>query len=231
MQLLRYDHSMSDQSNKVDQFKAIREEYKLGGLEESSINQNPFDQFHQWFQHAIDSGIREPNGMALSTVNASGRPSARIVLLKSYDERGFVWYTNYQSRKGQDLAVNRYAALTFWWTELERQVRIEGLVDQISAEESDQYYNSRPRGSQIGAWTSAQSEVIPNREVLQTTYATLEKRFEAGVDIPRPEFWGGYRLVPDAIEFWQGRSSRLHDRLLFKKREDQPSWEIVRLSP
>ncbi|MEM7799856.1 MAG: pyridoxamine 5'-phosphate oxidase [Chloroflexota bacterium] len=214
----------------LDQFQKIREEYKLDDLLEAEVAPDPIDQFKVWFDYAVESGIREPNGMTLSTVNGAGRPSARVVLLKSYDTRGFVFYTNYTSRKGQELAVNRNAALTFWWPALERQVRVEGEIDRVSPEESDTYYNSRPVGSRLGAWTSPQSETIPDRNYLQARYADIENRFQSIDNPPRPDFWGGYRLVPHMIEFWQGRSSRLHDRILYQW-GTKKGWEISRLAP
>ncbi len=207
----------------------IRKDYTLNGLDISEVFNNPFDQFQKWFDEAVASQILEPNGMVLSTITENLRLKSRVVLLKGFDERGFVFFTNYNSTKGQNIAHNPTATLNFWWVALERQVRIEGQIVKVSEQESDQYFNSRPRGSQIGAWVSEQSAVIANREVLTQRQAELEAQFE-GQAIPRPAHWGGYRLVPDCIEFWQGRSSRLHDRIRYSLTEGQV-WTIERLSP
>ncbi|REA64039.1 pyridoxamine 5'-phosphate oxidase [Dyadobacter luteus] len=205
----------------------IRSDYTLKGLQESDLDTNPLKQFEKWFEEVLASGLEEPNAMVLSTVN-EGKPSARIVLLKDIDS-GFKFFTNYGSKKGQEIEENPQVALTFFWKELERQVRIEGIVEKVSAAESDEYFSSRPRGSQIGAWVSHQSAAIASREVLEATNAELEARFE-GKDIPRPAHWGGYRLIPTYMEFWQGRPSRLHDRLAYTKKEEN-NWKIERLSP
>ena len=185
--------------------------------------------FGEWLQVAVESGLREPNAMTLATSTPSGRPSARVVLLKSYDSQGFVFYTNYESRKGRELADNPQAALVFWWGELERQVRVEGLVSRVSAAESDAYYASRPLGARLGAWVSAQSSVISGRSVLEDRLAEVTAQY-AGEEPQRPPFWGGYRLAPQAIEFWQGGVHRLHDRLLYT-RLDHDAWRLERLSP
>jgi pyridoxamine 5'-phosphate oxidase len=205
----------------------IRNEYSLKGLHENDLDANPLKQFSKWFDEAVGSGLYEPNAMVLSTVR-NNRPSARIVLLKDLDA-GFKFFTNYESSKGKDMESNPQVALTFFWKELERQVRIEGLVEKTSEDESDEYFATRPRGSQIGAWVSEQSEVIENREVIELKTKRYEEQFE-GIVVPRPQHWGGYRLVPDYIEFWQGRPSRLHDRLVYKK-IDSDNWLIERLSP
>jgi pyridoxamine 5'-phosphate oxidase len=207
----------------------LRKEYMLNGLHEADLNRDPIDQFRVWFDQALAAGLPEPNAMALATATLDGRPSARMVLIKGVDARGFVFYTNYESRKGHELAGNPYAALVFYWAELERQIRIEGHVERVSAAESDVYYHSRPFGSQIGAWASAQSEVLPNREVLEQRVNELAAQYAEG-QVPRPPRWGGYRVVPYSIEFWQGRPSRLHDRLRYT-RDDQDGWLIERLSP
>jgi pyridoxamine 5'-phosphate oxidase len=207
----------------------IRKDYTLNGLDISEVFKNPFDQFQKWFDEAIDSQILEPNGMVLSTITETMRLKSRVVLLKGFDERGFTFFTNYNSTKGQNIAHNPTATLNFWWVALERQVRIEGQIIKTSEQESDQYFNSRPRGSQIGAWVSEQSAVIENREVLTQRQAELEAQFE-GLAIPWPAHWGGYRLIPDYIEFWQGRSSRLHDRIRYSL-IDGKVWTIERLSP
>lgn len=206
----------------------IRNEYSLKGLHENDLASNPLKQFQTWFNEVLDSGLYEPNAMHLSTTSET-RPSGRIVLLKGLDERGFVFFTNYQSRKGNEMAHNAQVALTFFWKELERQVRIEGRIEKTSAEESDAYHDSRPRGSQIGAWVSHQSEVITNREFLEARQKTLEEEF-ADQLVPRPPHWGGYRVIPDYVEFWQGRPSRLHDRLAYTKTSED-AWQIERLSP
>ncbi len=207
----------------------LRKEYTLRALRERDADPDPLRQFDLWFDEAVRSGLTEPNGMTLATVDAAGRPAARIVLLKGYDQRGFVFYTSYESRKARELDVNPRAALCFWWPELERQVRIEGTVEKTSAEESDSYFRSRPRESQLGAWVSDQSAVIAGREVLEQRLAELEAQY-AGSEIPRPPRWGGYRLVPDMIEFWQGREARLHDRLRYR-RGSGDTWLMERLSP
>lgn len=208
---------------------ALRKEYMTQGLSEGEMDRDPFRQFAVWFDAALAAHLTEPNAMALATATPDGRPSARMVLLKGFDEHGFVWYTNYESRKGNELAANPHAALVFFWAELSRQVRIEGPVTSVAPEESDAYFHSRPRGSQIGAAASHQSQVLPSRELLERHAAELEAQY-AGQEVPRPSNWGGYRLAPTLIEFWQGRPNRLHDRLRYRRLEDG-SWLIERLSP
>lgn len=213
----------------VPDLAAMRMEYLLRGLLESEAGDDPIALFQTWLAAALRSGMLEPNAMTLATVDAEGRPAARMVLLKGADARGFTFFTNYQSRKGRELSANPHAALCFWWDAMERQVRIEGRVERVSAAESDEYFASRPRGSQLGAHASEQSAELPDRGLLTAQLAELERRF-AQSPIPRPEHWGGFRVVPDAIEFWQGRASRLHDRLRFTKNADG-GWRRVRLSP
>jgi pyridoxamine 5'-phosphate oxidase len=207
----------------------IRKDYMLHSLNETEVAANPIDQFTIWWDDAVRSEIEEVNAMTLATVTAEGFPSARIVLLKGYTEEGFVFFTNYQSHKGQELAQNPRASLVFFWKALERQVRIEGLAEKISAADSEAYFQSRPVGSRIGAWASPQSTVIPNREVIENNVFELEKKYGNG-PVPRPEHWGGYMVKPVSIEFWQGRSSRLHDRILYTAQKDL-QWKIERLAP
>lgn len=207
----------------------LRRNYTKSGLIEADADPNPFKQFQQWFDQALAAQLPEPNAMTLATVAPDGKPSARIVLLKNFDEHGFVFYTNYCSHKGQQLQANPWAALVFWWAELERQVRIEGRVEKVSEAESDAYFHSRPLGSQLGAWVSQQSQVIDTREVLEVRLQELEEKYINQV-VPRPTHWGGFRVIPTAIEFWQGRPNRLHDRLLYRRLEDG-RWLIERLSP
>jgi pyridoxamine 5'-phosphate oxidase len=207
----------------------LRKDYTLEALSELEVDLNPFIQFKKWFDQALVGQLPEPNAMTLATVTPDGKPSARMVLLKDFDERGFAFFTNYNSRKGQELAENPLAALVFWWAELERQVRICGYVEKVSETESDQYFDTRPPNSRLGAWVSNQSEVIESREVLEQRLQEFYSKYE-NKEIPRPPHWGGLRVIPTEIEFWQGRSSRLHDRLLYT-RLDNGIWKIERLSP
>ncbi|PZV07488.1 MAG: pyridoxamine 5'-phosphate oxidase [Leptolyngbya sp.] len=206
----------------------LRLNYTRQWLLESDIHPDPIHQFQLWFEQAISANLLEPNAMTLATATPSGTPSARIVLLKGVDARGFVFYTNYNSHKGQELAANPQAALVFLWGELERQVRIEGAVEKIADRETQAYFQSRPHSSQLGAWASEQSCVIPNREVLEQRLADLTQDYQDKA-VPRPLHWGGFRVIPHAIEFWQGRPSRLHDRLRYRLEAD--AWIIERLSP
>ena len=205
----------------------IRQEYMRAGLVEKDAAADPFKQFDRWFQDAVQAELPLREAMTLATATDTGRPSARVVLLKGVDARGFVFYTNYASRKGRELAANPHAALVFAWTELERQVRIEGTIKKVSAEESDLYFASRPLGSRLGALASPQSMVLPDRLTLAKTVAAIVLRY--GKHPPRPPHWGGYRVLPEAIEFWQGRKNRLHDRLLYTKQTSD--WTIERLAP
>lgn len=207
----------------------IRKDYMLHSLSEKDVASNPIDQFTRWWDDALNSEIEEVNAMTLATVTSEGFPAARIVLLKGYTREGFVFFTNYESHKGKELANNPRACLVFFWKALERQVRIEGLVEKVSAAESEAYFQSRPVGSRIGAWASPQSTVISGREVIENNVVELEKKY-ANTAIPRPEHWGGYIVKPVNIEFWQGRSSRLHDRILYTAQKDL-SWKIDRLAP
>ncbi|WP_175775763.1 pyridoxamine 5'-phosphate oxidase [Burkholderia anthina] len=208
----------------------LRINYSRASLDEADAAPDPFAQFDRWFKEALAAKLPEPNTMTLATVGDDDRPSARIVLIKGVDERGFVFFTNYESRKGRELATHPQAALLFYWIELERQVRIEGRIEKTSADESDRYFASRPLGSRIGAWASEQSAVIDSRATLEAREQDVVERY--GENPPRPPHWGGYRVVPDAIEFWQGRPSRLHDRLLYTRDATAaPGWTISRLSP
>ena len=207
----------------------LRIDYTQQSLLETDVNADPFIQFQTWFDAAVTAKLPEPNAMTIATATADGIPSARVVLLKAVDPRGFVFFTNYNSHKAQELAANPRAALVFLWTEMERQVRIQGTVEKIDPVESDEYYYSRPAGSRLGAWASEQSQVIPDRSVLEDRLASLKAQHPDG-DIARPEHWGGFRVIPTVIEFWQGRSSRLHDRLRYQLSETT-GWTIDRLSP
>lgn len=207
---------------------SIRKDYSMHSLSEEDCAKDPIEQFTLWWQEAVHSQIEEINAMTLATASNDGVPSARIVLLKGYDPQGFVFFTNYSSFKGQELLSNPRACLIFFWKELERQVRITGVVEKVSAAESDAYFYSRPEGSRIGAWTSPQSQVIESRTWLENRESQIKDQFE-GIEIPRPEHWGGYRVKPVQIEFWQGRSSRLHDRILYSLEAGE--WKIERLAP
>ena len=206
----------------------LRKEYTRAGLSESDVDPEPVEQFRRWFEEALAADLHEPNAMIVATASPDGLPSARVVLLKGFDDRGFVFYTNYEGRKGRELEENPRAALLFYWGELERQVRIEGTASRVSEEESDAYYAGRPRGSRLGALASEQSRVVGSREVLEGRIKNLEAEYE-GRDVPRPAFWGGYRVEPEAMEFWQGRENRLHDRLVYRRGDG--GWRMERLQP
>lgn len=206
----------------------LRQDYNLKGLDEQDLDPNPFTQFKLWFDEALSAGVVEPNAMVLSTVS-DGRPSARVVLLKDLDQAGFTFFTNYESKKAKEMESDPFVAVTFFWKELERQVRIEGKVEKTTNQESAEYFAVRPRGSQVGAWASTQSEHLASRAELEERTLLLEQKFD-GAQVPRPPHWGGYRVIPHYFEFWQGRSSRLHDRLVYEK-TDEGSWEIERLYP
>ncbi len=207
----------------------FRNEYISDGINEDTLKENPIDQFEVWFNEAVSNKLNEPNVMSLSTIQANGSPSNRILLLKGFDENGFVFYTNYGSRKAKEIEGNDHAAMTFLWLELYKQVRIEGVLQKVSTIESDTYFNSRPRGSQIGAWVSPQSQPINSRAELEKKVEEIEQRFK-GIAVQRPENWGGYCLVPTVIEFWQGRASRLHDRIEYRLGENRV-WTKQRLAP
>jgi pyridoxamine 5'-phosphate oxidase len=206
----------------------LRRDYAKARLEESSVAGNPIVEFGRWFEEALKAQVQEPNAMTLATASADGAPSARIVLLKGFDDRGFVFFTDYRSRKAGELTENSRAALVFYWPELERQIRITGSTVRTEREESEAYFRSRPRGSRIGAWVSHQSQVIGNRRELEERIQEVERRYPED-DIPLPPYWGGFRLQPESLEFWQGRTSRLHDRIRYLRAGG--SWRIERLSP
>lgn len=208
----------------------LRQNYTLAGLSETDVAADPIQQFQVWFQQALDANLIEPNAMTLATATPEGKPTARIVLLKGVSERGFVFFTNYESQKGQQLITNPYGALVFFWDQLERQVRIEGKVEQLEPKESEIYFHSRPRASQLGAWASDQSRVIRDRDILEQKLADLKSEYGEDTTIPLPQHWGGFCVIPNRIEFWQGRPSRLHDRLVYDLQTDG-SWQIQRLAP
>ncbi|MBA2535179.1 MAG: pyridoxamine 5'-phosphate oxidase [Rubrobacter sp.] len=206
----------------------LRKEYTRAGLHEADLASDPVVQFHKWFEETLAADLHEPNAMIVATATQDGRPSARTVLLKGYDQRGFVFYTNYEGRKAGELEANPACALLFYWGELERQVRIEGHANRLLDDESDAYFSSRPRGSRLGAWASQQSQPVEHRSVLEKRVRALEVEYESR-EIPRPPFWGGYRVEPDVIEFWQGRENRLHDRLVYRRAGE--GWKMERLQP
>ena len=207
----------------------FRNEYISNGIKETELKENPIDQFEVWFNEAVNNKLREPNAMHLATATPDGKPSGRVVLLKGFDEIGFIFYTNYSSRKSHELEANQYASLTFLWLELYKQVRVEGTVHRIPPIEANHYFNSRPRGSQISAWASMQSQPVNSRQELEKQMEDIEHQFSEK-PVPRPDNWGGYCLTPTKIEFWLGRANRLHDRILYELQEDK-SWTKQRLSP
>ncbi len=207
----------------------LRREYRHEELIEKNVPANPITLFQRWFKEALKAQVLDTNALAVASVSSSGKPSNRIVLLKGLDPKGFVFYTNYESRKGRELRQKPVASLLFFWPQLSRQVRVDGKVTKVSAQESDIYFKTRPRGSQLGAWASNQSDIVPDRDFLERRMRALEEQF-AGREIPRPPHWGGFRLIPHTIEFWQGRPNRLHDRLQYQ-RKGSGSWKMSRLAP
>lgn len=224
-----YNWKYSQQAGNTMDLEQVRREYLMDGLSRENLNDNPFKQFELWLQQAIDAKLKDPTAMTLATVDAQGQPSQRIVLLKHMDERGFVFYTNYESRKAHDIAANPKVSIHFPWHTLERQVKICGTVEKVSQTESLKYFLSRPKESQLAAWASAQSKPISSRQLLMQQFNVMKDRFNKG-EVPLPSFWGGYRVVPSTIEFWQGGSSRLHDRFEFSL-TDSSDWHVQRLSP
>ncbi len=208
---------------------ALRREYEARGLDEKDVASDPIAQFDAWFGEAHAAGVREPNAMTLATLQPDGAPGARVVLLKGFDERGFLFYTNYASAKASAIEHDARVALVFLWLPLERQVRVAGRAERTSPEESAAYFRTRPRGAQLGAWASAQSTAVQSRAALEASLAELEAEYEGGREVPLPPFWGGYRVLPTSVEFWQGRPSRLHDRIRYVK--EGPAWRIERLAP
>ncbi len=213
-----------------NELQNMRQDYSAASLSEDTTKADPIKQFEKWFNEAVESQLHEPNAMTLSTATHDGRPSGRIVLLKGFNPTGFMFYTNYLSRKGKEITKNPLGALTFFWGSLERQVRIEGTIEKLSKEESDQYFHSRPRNSQLGAMASPQSQEVASRDILEKKLEQLAAEYGDDGEIPKPSYWGGYILKPRLIEFWQGRSSRMHDRILYKK-IDNKNWKKVRLAP
>lgn len=219
---------MSEDNQSKKSIAELRREYSRQILAEAEVADNPIDQFTEWFQQALSAELLDANAMTLATASKDGHPSARIVLLKGVEETGFQFYTNYSSRKGQELTENPHAALCFFWPSLERQVRIEGRVKKLSRATSEEYFKQRPRESRLGAWASNQSSKVDSREVLEKKFEEVRKKFE-GEEIPLPDFWGGFVLQPERVEFWQGRKGRMHDRICYEKQND--GWNIFRLSP
>lgn len=209
------------------EIKKLRRQYKGKPLSENTVNKNPFKQFEKWFNEMLETGFIEPTAMVLSTAAKNGKPSSRVLLLKEFDETGFIFYTNYESKKGKDLKENPYASMLFYWDKLNRQVRIEGKVEKISKEESEAYFKTRPFKSRIGAWASHQSEIIENRNIIVKNFLKYLVKFKTNV--PIPDYWGGYKLIPDLFEFWQGRPNRLHDRIRYRLFKNK--WIIERLAP